>query len=173
MRPRAALFIASLVAGAAGSVGMLSCADAVHDQEVAALGPDVGPRGPTHRPGQPCLVCHGGEGPAKEQFSVAGTVYEDQGGGDAAVGAVVLIEDVTGRTQTPSTNQAGNFYVASGDWAPNYPTSMTVTSADGTVQQFMLSHVNRDGSCASCHALTEGPASPGPVYVNAAGSQGD
>ena len=28
-------------------------------------------------------------------------------------------------------------------------------------------------TCTECHALTEGPSSPGPVYLNAAGSQGD
>ena len=63
---------------AAASGGVLSCYDPVHDQEVAALGgeaPGVSP-GPTHRPGQPCNVCHGGVGPANLRFSVAGTVYQ-------------------------------------------------------------------------------------------------
>jgi hypothetical protein len=173
MRAPGMLFLASVAAGIIASVGVVACVDEVHDQEVAALGPDTGPNGPTHRPGQPCLVCHGGEGPAKEQFSVAGTVYEDQGGGDAAVGAVVTVEDVTGRTLSPTTNAAGNFFITNSDWAPSYPTSMTVTSSDGTVQDVMLSHVSRDGSCASCHTLTAGPTSPGPVYLNAAPVQGD
>ena len=58
----------------------------VHDNEVAALGPEDPsvPPGPDHRPGQPCLVCHGGSGPASAQFAVGGTVYAAQIGTRAA-----------------------------------------------------------------------------------------
>ena len=29
-----------------------------------------------HRPGQPCLTCHGGKGPGHVEFSIAGTLYK-------------------------------------------------------------------------------------------------
>ena len=173
MRIQSVLFVLSIAAGTVASVGVVACQDAVHDQEVAALGSESGPTGPLHRPGQPCLVCHGGQGPAKQEFSVAGTVYENQGGGNPAEGAVVTIEDVTGRALSPTTNAAGNFYITKSDWVPSYPTMMSVTSSDGTVSDTMLTHVNRDGSCASCHTLKAGPTSPGPVYLNVATVQGD
>src|SRR6202020_2306636 len=88
-------------------------ANPVHDNEVAALGPEpTGSPGPDHRPGQPCLVCHGGSGPASLQFAVAGTVYQAQSG--AAVGqngAVVSLNDTNGVTATATTNSVGNFWV--------------------------------------------------------------
>lgn len=162
----ASLLLPALLAGAAlAAAGNVSCVDEVHDQEVAALGPDVGPRGPTHRPGQPCLVCHGGEGPAKQVFSFGGTVMQDQDGDVGAPGAFVLIEDIDGRNWTATTNSVGNFYVTPDEFAPHYPAQMTVTSADGSVSQPMLTHVSRDGSCADCHKPTESPSSAGPVYL--------
>ena len=41
---------------------------------VNALGPEAAdiPQGQYHRAGQPCVVCHGDEGPANKQFSIAG-----------------------------------------------------------------------------------------------------
>lgn len=173
MRAHLVLFgVCTAGAALAGAVSV-SCVDEVHSQEVAALGPDQGPRGPTHRPGQPCLTCHGGEGPAKVVFSIGGTVYEDQGGGSPAVGAVVLIEDILGNTCTVTSNSAGNFFLTPDECSPHYPTDPAVTSADGTVTQPMLTHIGRDGSCADCHTLTAGPDSPGPVYLNAAGAASD
>jgi hypothetical protein len=174
MRIQAALAIACIGAGALASVASVSCNDAVHDQEVAALGPDPGPPGPLHRPGQPCLTCHGGSGPAKFQMGVGGTVYENQGGGNAAEGVVVQIEDIDGTLWTGGSafptlvsNAAGNFYLEADSFPAHYPTQMTVTSSDGTVSQQMLTHVGRDGSCADCHTPTVGPTSAGPVYLNA------
>jgi hypothetical protein len=152
-------------AGAIASLASVSCVDDVHNEEVAALGPETGSPGPLHRPGQPCLTCHGGSGPAKLQFSEGGTVYLNQGGGMPAPGASVQIEDILGNLWTTQANAAGNFFVTLSDFAPHYPTQMQVTSSDGTVSLQMLTHVGRDGSCADCHTATAGPTSPGPVYV--------
>ncbi|HEY8091384.1 MAG TPA: hypothetical protein VIF09_26150 [Polyangiaceae bacterium] len=170
MRASSLLFplLLSGVAMAAAGAGTVACNDAVHDEDVAALGSDVGPKGPTHRPGEPCLVCHGGGGPAKAVFSFGGTVMQDQGGNVGAQGAVVFIEDIDGRSETVTTNSVGNFFITPDQFAPHYPAQMTVSSSDGTVSQPMLSHVARDGSCADCHKPTVGPASPGPVYLNIA-----
>jgi hypothetical protein len=140
----------------------------VHDDQVDALGPEdpaVSP-GPNHRPGQPCLVCHGPFGPASVQFAVAGTIYEAAGQPQPAVGAAVRIEDVTGSTVTPSTNETGNFYVLLRDYAPTYPLETAVSSADGSVVQTMQGYVARNGSCASCHKKEAGPTSAGPVVLS-------
>jgi hypothetical protein len=162
---------------AALSVAAVSCYDPVHDQEVAALGPEAPgvPQGPTHRPGQPCNVCHGGIGPANLRFSVAGTVYLYALGSPppAAVNAQVQLEDVTGRSWHSTTNSAGNFYVLQSDWAPNYPMSVpAVIDSTGKINQLMGTLDNREGSCAACHTSTPGPDSAGPVYLNAGAAPG-
>lgn len=152
----------------------VACVDVVHQQEVDALGPEQPgvPPGPTHRPGQPCLACHGGSGPAKLQFSVGGTVYDVQGQTQPAVNAAVQIEDVDGKTWTVFTNEVGNFFVTLRDFQPHYPTTNTVTSADGKNSQAMGTLDNRDGSCADCHTSTPGPNSAGPVWIARAAADG-
>jgi hypothetical protein len=150
---------------------LVSCLDATHDEQVQALGGEaagVAP-GPDHRPGQPCLVCHGSEGPAKSSFSVAGTVYAVEKQSDPAVGAQVQIEDINGVVFVSPTNAAGNFYVSSSQWQPTFPIQMQVSL--GSVSAQMLTHVGREGSCAACHLSSSGPSSPGPVYVAANQSQ--
>lgn len=141
------------------------CADPTHDQAVAALGGEASgvPVGPLHRPDQPCVTCHGDVGPGSPEFSVAGTVYELFREDTPAVGATVLIEDVTGRTFSATTNAAGNFYVRRADWVPTYPTQMKVTL--GTVSKKMTTHVGRAGSCADCHHRDPSQTSPGHVYL--------
>jgi hypothetical protein len=173
MRAHALLLVTCAVGAIVAGAMSASCVDEVHDEQVAALGPEQGPTGPTHRPGQPCLVCHGGQGPAKQQFSIGGTVYENQGGGNPAVGAVVLIEDILGDVWTVPTNSAGNFFLTPSECSPHYPTQMVVKSGDGAVTQPMLTHVGRDGSCADCHQPTVGPTSAGPIYLVAAGAAPD
>ena len=160
-----------------GLLGCLGCSDPVHDSAVAALGgedPNV-PAGPNHRPGQPCLVCHGGAGPASIQFGVGGTVYAVKGRSGPAVGALVRIEDSDGQVNEPKTNSVGNFFVSSATFAPHFPVQVQVTSPDGNQTSQMFSTSNRDGSCADCHGPSPGPSSPGPVFVyfNAVDTGGD
>lgn len=142
------------------------CADPVHDDIVRSLGPEdpnVGP-GPLHRPGQPCLACHGTEGPAS-QFSVGGTVYAVRDQPNAAAGALVQTEDIGGNYWTVQTNEVGNFYVAEHDYAPVFPIKLTVLTADLTVSQQMQTYAARDGSCADCHLNPRSRSSVGPVYL--------
>jgi hypothetical protein len=161
---------ASLLIAVLGAVCVVAtspaCVAETHDEEVAALGPEAPgvPPGELHRPGQPCVTCHGGSGPAKLQFSVGGTVYENEGQPAAAVGAAVTIEDIDGHLWTVNTNSVGNFFVTLADFAPHYPTQPTVTPANG-MSISMATHVSRDGSCADCHANPAGPTSAGPVYA--------
>jgi len=151
----------------------IACVDIVHEDEVQALGPEAPgvPPGPLHRPGQPCVTCHGGSGPGSQQLAIGGTVYAVQGESAPAVGAVVQIEDIDGHFWTVQTNEAGNFFVTTAEWQPHYPVgSIQVTLGD--VTQSMFTHVGRDGSCADCHQATPGPTSPGPIYINLADAGG-
>lgn len=128
------------------SAFLASCIDPVHNERVADLG-DEAPgvrRGPTHRPGQPCMTCHGGLGPGPD-FEIAGTVFETETAATPAKGAVVTLKDATGATQTISTNTAGNFYISQGSYTPTYPLHVQV---DGKP---MKTTIGRRGGCADCH----------------------
>ncbi|HEX3772553.1 MAG TPA: hypothetical protein VHV30_16860 [Polyangiaceae bacterium] len=159
MRTTTAFVAAALV------LGVPACIDESHDLEVDALGGEtsnVNP-GPTHRPGQPCLVCHGGLGPGSPQFVVAGTVYAVEGATTPARGARVTIEDTNGSFYNATTNEVGNFYIAPDQWSPVFPLQATVSQ--GGASQQMLTHIGRDGSCAGCHVNPASATSPGAVYV--------
>jgi hypothetical protein len=159
MRPLVALELA-VVATTAGCV-----ADPVHDSMVQGLPPEVPgvPAGELHRAGQPCLACHGGEGPASERFVIAGTVFRGPGLTAPATGfegAQVLLEDDSQARFTATTNCVGNFLVKPTDWPghPQFPVMVRVVGRAGgpsgpTFDVAMQSHVGRAGSCADCHEL--------------------
>ena len=135
-----------------------SCIDPVHSDEVAALGPeDEGVRmGPTHRPGQPCLVCHSAPGPGI-QFVIAGTIFLSRGGGLPAAGTNVEISDATGKNvlQTVQTNEVGNFYISADQWSPGptFPLFMRLVDERAEVmgKKEMQTAIGRNGGCAFCH----------------------
>ena len=142
------------------------CVDTVHDDQVDALGgeaPGVRP-GPLHRPGQPCLTCHRGQGPGNAEFSVAGTVYLLQHQQDIAPNTSVILEDIDGVAVLIGTNEAGNFFINASDWRPHYPMTAKIVYA-GKVNRPMTTVINRSGSCADCHKDTPGVISAGHVYV--------
>jgi len=138
--------------------------DPVHDDAVRDLGgeaPGVRP-GPTHRAGQPCLVCHDGS-TAQPAMSVAGTIYgaPDSPAGLAGVG--VTLADASGAIRTAVTNAAGNFYVEDSSWRPVFPLRVVVNY--GAIPAPMSTIIGRDGSCAACHVDPPSRISPGRVYV--------
>ena len=145
--------------------------DPVHQAEVDALGAEASniPAGQYHRAGQPCAVCHGSEGPAKNQFSIAGTIFFGPGTTSSLVGAgnvtVSLLDDAQSKFQV-TTNCVGNFWVNPSDWNPQFP--VLVAIAAGGTTQTMLSHLGRDASCGQCHQL-QGASnyfrSPGTIYL--------
>jgi hypothetical protein len=166
MGARKFFFFAVPALGAA--LGLACCVNETHELAVQALGgeaPGVS-RGPLHRPGQPCLVCHGVDGPASKRFVVAGTIYAEQGTTNPAPGAQAVIEDINGSVFAATANEAGNFYVTPDEWAPTFPAQVQVVQ--GANNQPMLTHIGRDGSCADCHTQSPGPDSAGPVYTIAA-----
>jgi hypothetical protein len=142
--------------------------DPVHSNAVDALGgeaPNVR-RGPTHRPGQPCLLCHDGKPGDPGQFSVAGTVFSlpnDISPTNGVNGASVIMTDATGAKYTATTNAVGNFYITSGQWTPSYPMHVEITYGGKSIK--MTTHIGRDGSCAGCHAYPVSWDSAGPIAI--------
>ncbi|MGH7294248.1 MAG: hypothetical protein ACRELB_04920 [Polyangiaceae bacterium] len=166
-RLRPALALALLLPAAA--VAAACNTDPVHTSAVKLLGPEVAgiPKGEFHRAGQPCLTCHGGEGPAKMEFTVAGTIFYGPANTGAPVGvgdAIVTLEDDTQSQFSVTTNCVGNFFVKPGDW-PGHPDFPMLATVSGTVPvpgnggaeaptyeaPSMQSHIGRTGSCADCH----------------------
>jgi hypothetical protein len=168
---------------------VMSCGDPVHEAEVSALGPEAPgvPPGPTHRPGQPCLTCHGGEGPGGLTFVTAGTVYVNPytpGTTTYAplVDGTVALVDATGHTYNATTNTVGNFFVATDQWSATFPlgeytpdggtpaSTIDITVAPAgmpTNTTPMTTAIERGGvyaSCAYCHFDPPGPTTPGHVY---------
>lgn len=152
------------------------------DKQRSDLGPAAGPGedegSPFHRPGQPCLVCHG------SQFVVAGTVFHGSSdpATNGAAGVRVAITDADGRAFTPVlTNLTGNFMVRiegglaapvdEGEgrlaipFTPRFPLRVTVSDATMTIVRPMRSLIEREGSCAGCHGPSPGASSAGRVYL--------
>jgi hypothetical protein len=161
-----------LLAMAAFAPVAISClgSDPVHDAEVTALGGEVDgiPVGQYHRAGQPCTVCHGPQGPASTQFSLAGTVFNAPGSLVGIDKAQVLLIDASGSSPTSSieTNCVGNFFVSPDLWTPAFPVLVGLQS--GTVKTQMTTQISRATSCAECHADPPGLSAVGHVYLQVA-----
>ena len=172
MSARAALK-AAMVAGAGLAAALAwACGDPVHDTRVDSLGGEQGSAGPTPRPGQPCLACHGGDGPAGAELAIAGTIFQSAApSSPPVVGATVTVFDATqvadgGAPHSATTNGAGNFYFRKSDWSPVYPLHDISVSFPGIASPTLMgTTVGRDGSCATCHFDPKGAASHGHVYL--------
>lgn len=138
-----------------------------------------------HRPGQPCLLCHGSDHflrpPGEVRFVVAGTVYPGiaDGEDDGLEGVTVSITDAEDRDFSAVTNEVGNFMVqvdtgssAQDDlgrgWVsipfdPKFPLRVTISA--GADEQEMRTTIHRDGSCAHCHGPEPGADSVGRVFL--------
>jgi hypothetical protein len=165
MRPsQCIVFLALFVTGACTSY------DPVHDEEVAELGgeaPNI-PQGEFHRAGQPCTTCHGANGPASKQFSMAGTIFATQDSTIGVSGAQVLMVDSLGSSPPGGsvvTNCVGNFFITPDIWDPAFPVRVAVATPETSAQ--MIGHIGRQSSCASCHADPRAQTSPGHIYINA------
>jgi len=143
----------------------------VHDGEVAALGPEAPgiPKGEYHRAGQPCLVCHGGEGPASTVFTVAGTIFA--GPYNATMNNTLGVDqasayfvDDNGAMNAATTNCVGNFWITPSTWNPAFPIIVEVFGPTGSGIP-MPGHIGRTGSCATCHQDPQSLSAVGHVYV--------
>jgi hypothetical protein len=158
------------------SAMLVQCNDPLHQQRVDALGGEaagVSP-GATHRPGQPCLTCHGGQGPADAEFSVAGTIFQTaERGSPGLAGGTVILNDSNDATIQAATNEAGNFYLKTSEWAPAFPLHDITLDYAGIKppRPKMHTRIGRDGSCAMCHFDPSDPekladrTTPGHVYL--------
>ncbi|MGE0323787.1 MAG: hypothetical protein AB7K71_38460 [Polyangiaceae bacterium] len=142
------------------------CTDPTIAKEQDSLGPEQAgvPRGPTHRPGQPCVHCHQSGGEGSPNFSIAGTIFQDKDRQLPIDGALVSLVDSNGDSWSVRTNCAGNFYVTESEWQPQFPVWSSVSWSDIHVD--METPIYRDGACAGCHDLKAGPDSPGHIYVS-------
>jgi hypothetical protein len=164
-----ARFVSIAIVAAVAPIAASCSFDPVHDEEVQNLGPEVPgiPMGQYHRAGQPCTICHGGEGPASTVFSLAGTVFASK---DTLAGldhAEVLFVDANGSIAPRPifTNCVGNFYVTQGEWNPAFPVSVGVQA--GTLPTLQMpGQISRAGSCATCHYDPIGFSAAGHVYVD-------
>jgi hypothetical protein len=173
MMPRALIVTVLVVTATALVTGCNS--DPVHDKAVDDLGGETPgiPKGPHHRAGQPCLVCHGGDGPASSVFSLAGTVYQFQDTKVPLEDGLVRVLDSAGRKHEVATNCAGNFFVMRTDFEPKYPAWVKlVYGHQGPLpyQIPMTTPIYRQGSCGACHGPTATQSSEGPVYLFHAGT---
>lgn len=140
--------------------------DPLHERDVEALGPEdpaIEP-GPLHRRGQPCSVCHGGDGPAKSTFVLSGTVFAVADAGDVLPGATVRYIDWVGAQGAVVTNCAGNFFLRTEQAAPRWPIWLRLEHGDKVAD--MQSAVFREGSCNACHTATATPKTMGRVYLS-------
>lgn len=150
------------------------------DQEaIDALGPETTEPGPRHRPGQPCLVCHGEGNPSEARTAVlGGTVYQHASDANGVGNVDVRITDADGTIFEVHSNTVGNFMVVvdpgvgqplegegvlSVPAAPVFPLTVDVT--DGLTVTPMRNAIQREGSCAACHTAPAGAGSNGRVYL--------
>lgn len=171
-RPILSTLVATLAAAS-----FLSCGSPVHDEQVAALGPEAPGEhpGPLHRGGQPCLTCHGSFGPSHTGFAIAGTVFRAGDDKTPVEGAYVTFTTLENDSVAVQTNSAGNFFVTQDKWPLHFPLHVNVTydytdktGAPQHIQMLMASRIDRDGSCGDCHRDPASPQSFGHIYLSAA-----
>lgn len=140
------------------------CGDPVREDTIDSLGPEAPgvAAGPLHRPNQPCVVCHGDDGPGNLAFSVAGTVYRYRDTTEPLANAIVRVVDSKGQKSFTGTNCAGNFFFQKSDYDPTFP--VWVSLEFGGVPSDMSTPIFRDGSCAKCHSDPAGESSVGHAY---------
>jgi hypothetical protein len=175
MRAPAHLLLAALAAGCIGTTPEEELAD-------QQGGDPAGEDGPTHRPGQRCLACHGPDyAPGEAVFVVAGTVYRRAGDPAGLAGAEVELTDDEGRVVTVTTNSAGNFMLSVGEvdqdrqgegWvglSRGLLFPLRVLVRHGGQERAMRNVIHREGACAACHDRSgKGAASNGEVFVEEA-----
>jgi hypothetical protein len=154
------------------ALGIAACIGSTpEDRERDAL--SGGGKGPTHRPGEPCRLCH--------DFELAGTVYRRAADTRGLAGATVKVTDAAGHAFSASTNSVGTFYATIDGslaapeaaeegrvllpWSLTYPLHVSV--AKGAVEKKMRSVIHREGSCGECHKPERGPASAGRIFLEA------
>ncbi|MBK8253857.1 MAG: hypothetical protein IPK82_14485 [Polyangiaceae bacterium] len=135
------------------SISLGACRlDPTPQEVIDSLGPESGSPGDTHRPGQPCVVCHGSYGAVSPQMVFGGTAFTNDEDGNVipAQGVEVIVFDSAGGSRKRCTNAAGNFYLEKEEWKD---VAFPLTVKAGSRR--MRSLIGRDGSCGSCHKIPD------------------
>ncbi|MFO0552169.1 MAG: hypothetical protein U0271_27530 [Polyangiaceae bacterium] len=163
-RVQALRSVAALGACALTMLSVYGCFNPVADEQIEALGGELAnvPPSEYHRPGQPCVVCHGVYGGESPSMVLGGTVFADQRSFLPVEGAEVVIYDSVGDVYTMTSNCIGNFWLERGDKIPQFPLAAEIrcptydangNPLEGVKVRSMNSWISRDGSCATCHSL--------------------
>jgi len=162
------------VAPIVAALGLMACESPVNDDQITCLGgeqPGV-PTSAFHRPGQPCIVCHGDYQGDKPIMAVAGTIFATPSNPVPVEGVRVRLTDSAGSTKDATTNCIGNWWIDSDAWMPAFPLRAEIvcpsTAPDDPDQPprrlVMGTRITRDGSCAGCHIGPPAQDSPGWIF---------
>ena len=149
--PRRAAAALALVALSAAT---LSCRyDPVPQEIIDDLPPEQGTPDANHRPGQPCVVCHGSYGGVSPKMAFGGTLFAidpEAGGIVPAPGVNIDVFDSAGNSRKACSGPSGNFYLEEKDWED---VAFPLTVRAGSVP--MTSLIGRDASCGACHKMPD------------------
>jgi hypothetical protein len=166
--------VAIVLVGVLG-IGLAGCPNPVQDREIEALGGECSdiPESEYHRPGQPCVLCHGQYEKDSPRMSIAGTIFATKSSATPVEGAEILLTDANGSSPPGPvlTNCIGNFFIEDDAWTPAFPIHAEIVcpnpdDMDEPRRLVMGTRISRDGSCAGCHIDKPGDHldSPGWIY---------
>jgi hypothetical protein len=156
----------------AGVIALSSaCNSPVNDERIECLGgeqPEV-PPSEFHRPGQPCVTCHGEYAADSPILAVGGTIFATPSDPVPVEGVLVRLTDAKGTVVEKTTNCIGNFQVTADEWTPAFPLRAEIECPTRDparpVRRFVMgTRITRDGSCAGCHIGPPAQNSPGWIY---------
>jgi len=165
--------IGSGLAAITALASLAGCGNPALDTQINELGGEVPgvEASEYHRPGQPCLVCHGPYDGAKPQMLIGGTIFAlpTSGKPTPVEGAKVFFSDSAGQMATSKeTNCVGNFYIEKGEVDLVFPMAVTIECPDPNggpaTQQAMTTQISREGSCNACHKGDRNQGSPGWIF---------
>jgi len=173
------LFLACGESGESDSPASLSQGTEAYERDPELDVENVSARDGTisHNQGKNCMECHQAFGPGKGQFTIAGTLFDEDG--EWLENSVVelfsaSIEDDSEPLLRIEGDSLGNFYTTEEVPLPEAPLFVRVSSADGSLTNAMPFPIS-NGSCNHCH--TGGFAvtlhAPNPSMEHAGGASGD
>jgi hypothetical protein len=164
-------------------LALLGCGNPSLDVEIEALKGEVPgvPETAFHRPGQPCVHCHGPYKGAKPEMALAGTIFAIPTNGTRApvpvanakitiTDALGLVNGVQSPPATPPpkvTNCAGNFFFTTEEIKAAFPYEVRIECPEPSdvtkirAERTMRTRIAREGSCNECHQGVKNQSSPG------------
>lgn len=162
---------------------LLGCGNPALDAKIEVLGGEVAgvPASEFHRPGQPCVDCHGPYKGAKPEMAIAGTIFAIPTAKDGipvpvanarisitdALGLVNGVESPPAVPPPKVTNCVGNFFFTTEEIKQTFPYEVKVECPEPSdpmkirTTRNMVTRISREGSCNACHYRAENQSSPG------------